>query len=127
MLQFIIVLQAISPEVYFPVPQIDLAYTKDPDLCKVDPLSPLRSPLLFPTGHYNLPPAYFIIAGMDPWRDVGLIYEEVLREECGIKTKVDVFPGLPHGFWALFPKAEFSKDHREKSEAGLRWLLENSA
>lgn len=91
-----------------------------------DPFSPLRSPLLFPTGHRNLPPAYFIIAGSDAWRDVGLLYEEILREDCGIKTKFDVFPGLPHGFWAIFPQTQFSKDHAEKSLLGLKWLLEQT-
>ena len=89
-----------------------------------DPFSPLRSPLLFATGHRNLPPAYFIIAGADTWRDVGLLYEEILREECGIRTKVDVFEGLPHGFWTIFPQAQFSKSHAEKSILGLKWLLE---
>lgn len=91
-----------------------------------DPFSPIRSPLLFPTGHKDLPPTYFSIAGADPWRDIGLLYEEILREECGIKTKVDVHPGLPHGFWTMFPNAEFSKEYWAKSDAGLKWLLEQS-
>ncbi|KUJ10556.1 alpha/beta-hydrolase [Mollisia scopiformis] len=87
------------------------------------PFDPLRSPLLFPTGHKDLPPTYFIIAGADPWRDSGLIYEQVLREECGVKTKVDVYPGLPHGFWQIFSAAGFSKECRDKSDDGLEWLL----
>jgi acetyl esterase/lipase len=96
------------------------------DLYKPDPFSPLRSPLLFPTGHENLPPTYLAIAGADPWRDVGLLYEEILREDCGVNTKVDVFPGLPHGFWDMFPNAGFSKEYREKSARGFEWLLEQS-
>ncbi|CZR62791.1 related to Putative sterigmatocystin biosynthesis lipase/esterase STCI [Phialocephala subalpina] len=90
---------------------------------KPKPDDPMRSPLLFTTGHENLPPAYFAIGGADPWRDSGLIYEEVLREECGVKTKVDIFPGLPHGFWAAFPAAGFSKEFRGKSDEGLAWLF----
>jgi acetyl esterase/lipase len=90
---------------------------------KPKPDDPMRSPLLFTTGHENLPPAYFLIGGADPWRDSGLIYEEVLREECGVKTKVDIFPGLPHGFWAAFPAAGFSKEFRGKSDEGLAWLF----
>ena len=96
------------------------------ELYKPDAFSPLRSPLLFPTGHENLPPTYFAVAGADPWRDVGLLYEEILREDCGVKTKVDVFPGLPHGFWAMFPNAGFSKEYREKSDRGFEWLLDQS-
>jgi len=60
---------------------------------------------------------------LDPARDAGLLYEEVLRGE-GVQTRVDVFPGLVHGFWAFFPKAEFSKDIERKTRDGLEWLLE---
>jgi len=45
--------------------------------------------------------------------------------EAGAKTKVDVFPGLPHGFWAaLFPDAEYVKDYAAKSDEGFKWLVE---
>ncbi|KAE9362699.1 alpha/beta-hydrolase [Stipitochalara longipes BDJ] len=87
---------------------------------------PLRSPLLFPTGHKDLPPTYFAVAGADPWRDAGLIYEEILREECGVKTKADIYGGLVHGFWSIFPNAEFSKEYRLKADEALQWLLEQS-
>jgi acetyl esterase/lipase len=60
---------------------------------------------------------------MDLSRDYALLFEEVLRQE-GVKTKIDLFPGLPHGFWALFPKAAFSKDQAKRTDAGLAWLLE---
>ena len=91
-----------------------------------DPSDPIRSPLLFPTGHKDLPPTYFLIGGADPWRDVGLLYEQILRDENGVKTKVDVFPGLPHGFWTIFPQSQFVGEHREKSDEGFAWLLEQS-
>jgi acetyl esterase/lipase len=95
------------------------------DNYKNDSLSPLRSPLIFPS-HKDLPPAYFQVCGADPLRDEGLIYEMVLREDCGIKTKLDIFPGLPHGFWTWWPSAKFGVDLQEKSVAGLKWLLEQS-
>jgi acetyl esterase/lipase len=88
---------------------------------KPDSLSPLRSPFLF--SHQKLPPTYFQVCGLDPLRDEALIYEEVLREDCGIKTKVHLYKGLPHGFWYFWPKAEFSKRLRADSVEGLRWLL----
>ena len=90
---------------------------------KPDPLSPLRSPLLFPS-HAGLPPTYIQICGADPLRDEGLLYEQVLRED-GVDTKLDVFPGLPHGFWSWFPDATFSKDFQAKTVQGLKWLLEH--
>jgi len=87
-----------------------------------DPKSPLRSPFLWPTGHKALPPTYFQVAGQDPARDYALIYEEVVRCE-GAQTRIDLFPGLPHGFWTFFSRAEFSKEFYEKSREGFGWLL----
>lgn len=84
----------------------------------------LFSPLLFKTGHAGLPPTYLQICGQDPLRDEALIYERVLREEDGVKTKVDVYPGLPHGFWSIFPKLESSKRFVEESVKGVQWLQE---
>jgi acetyl esterase/lipase len=72
------------------------------DSYKPDPASPLFSPFLHPDGHAGLPPMYFQVCGMDPLRDEALIYEKVLREDYGVKTKLDVYPGLPHGFWIFF-------------------------
>ncbi|KAI9842752.1 MAG: hypothetical protein M1837_006935 [Sclerophora amabilis] len=55
-----------------------------------DPNSELFTPFLWPSGHSDLPPTYFQICGMDPLRDEGFLYDKVLREEAGVKTKVDV-------------------------------------
>ena len=63
---------------------------------------------------------------MDPLRDEALIYEQILREENGIKTLVDLYPGLPHGFWSWFPEAKFSKKLQEDNIKGVKWLLEQS-
>ncbi|KPI37865.1 AB hydrolase superfamily protein B1A11.02 [Cyphellophora attinorum] len=91
-----------------------------------DPRSPLMSPIIWPSGHNNLPRTYFQIAGSDPLRDEGLIYEQILREDCGIDTKVDLYPGLPHGFWSWFTSAQFSREHFKNAVEGLRWLLGKS-
>lgn len=59
---------------------------------------------------------------MDISRDYALLFDEVLREQ-GVKTKLDIFPGLIHGFWSFFPKAEFTKNWLEKTDTGFEWLL----
>lgn len=89
-----------------------------------DSHSPLKSPLLFETGHSGLPPTHLQVCGLDPLRDDGLIYERVLREDCGVKTRMDLYPGLPHGFWVWWPTAEFSVKQQKDSIDGLGWLLQ---
>ena len=60
---------------------------------------------------------------MDPLRDDALIYERVLREEYGIKTKRDIYPGLPHGFGASFPMLKSADKFRKDMVEGMGWLL----
>jgi acetyl esterase/lipase len=62
--------------------------------------SPLACPLLFGT-HRNLPPAYIQTCCLDPFCDTAIIYEHLLRA-AGSPTNLDVYLGLPHGFWAPF-------------------------
>jgi acetyl esterase/lipase len=75
-----------------------------------------------PKGHKDLPPAFFQVDGMDPLRDEAIIYEKVLREECGVKTK-NLYPGLPHGHWGFFPFLKSSEKFRKEQVEGLGWLL----
>lgn len=75
-------------------------------------------------GHSGLPPAYIQVCGMDPFRDEGILYEECLRTEGGVRTKMDVYSGLPHGFWLFFPTLTDSiARYREDLSGGFRWLL----
>ncbi|KAK5121102.1 hypothetical protein LTR85_005586 [Meristemomyces frigidus] len=87
---------------------------------------PLLSPLLFPTGTKGLPPTYFQVCGMDPLRDEALIFERILREEEGIETKLDVYPGQPHGFWSVAPKMKASQKFVDDSVQGVKWLLQQT-
>ena len=85
---------------------------------------PLFSPWLWETGHKDLPPAFFQICGQDPLRDEPLIFERLMREEEGIKTKVELYPGQPHGFHSVAPKMKASEKFVEDSVMGVKWLLE---
>ena len=83
-------------------------------------------PAINPNGHEDLPPALFMIDGMDPLRDEALIYEDMLREAGG-KTKVYLYPGLPHGHWGFFPFLEGSDKFRREQVEGMAWLLGKKA
>ena len=101
--------------------------------CNPDPTSPLVfcfDQHLPPTedgnvkaDHIGLPPAYFQCCGLDMSRDDQLIYERVLREECGVPTRIDLYPGLPHGWWAMLPELKSSKKRMQDTVEGIRWML----
>ncbi|KAK5170911.1 uncharacterized protein LTR77_004055 [Saxophila tyrrhenica] len=93
-----------------------------PDVSKRN--DPLMSPALWPTGLKGLPPAVFQVCGQDPLRDEALIVEREMREQHGIKTKMLVYPGQPHGFWSVLPTMDASKKFVEDSVGGVQWLLE---
>ncbi|KAK6194266.1 pre-mRNA-splicing factor rse1 [Pestalotiopsis sp. IQ-011] len=87
------------------------------------PVDALMAPFQF-GSHEDLPPAYFQVCGLDPLRDEALIYERILREECGIATRLDLYKGFGHYFWTNFPLLEQSRGFVEDTVRGARWLLE---
>ncbi|CAG9975616.1 unnamed protein product [Clonostachys byssicola] len=88
-----------------------------------DVQSHVWSPFNWPGGHQGLPATYFQVCGLDVLRDEALIYEKVLREECGTPTKVNLYPGLPHMFVPNFPTHSSSIKYPEDTTKGLGWLL----
>ena len=55
----------------------------------------------------NLPAAYILCAGLDPFRDEGLSYTNRLTES-GVAVELHLVPSIPHGF-ASIPSAPISK------------------
>ncbi|MBW5483805.1 alpha/beta hydrolase [Streptomyces bambusae] len=62
---------------------------------------PLASPLAAgPERLAGLPPAHVVVAGCDPVADDGQVYDRLLRAS-GVRSSVDLYPGMFHGFLAL--------------------------
>jgi acetyl esterase/lipase len=95
-----------------------------PELYKPDPLSTLFSSFNDPKGHVGMPPVALMACGMDYLRDEAVVYEERLRLEAGIKTRLTVYSGLPHSFWVFFPELQRSKQFWAEILENARWLLE---
>lgn len=103
---------------------------------KVDPTSLLYTPLAVTADSNDkeggqvkrrrLAPAYFQIAGLDPLRDHGLIYERILRNEYRVDTKVDLYPGFGHMFWTNWPDLKESHDFVADTLRGVKWLLDHT-
>ncbi|KAF9254061.1 hypothetical protein L218DRAFT_634578 [Marasmius fiardii PR-910] len=81
------------------------------------------SPLLYPPQKFKaLPPAFLQICGMDILRDEGLLYEKVLREN-GVKTKLEIYPGVPHAFEVAVPATKICRKFVDDFEDAVQWLL----
>jgi acetyl esterase/lipase len=94
----------------------------------IDAYNPVGNQKLFDVlGGYEdfsgLGPTFFQICGLDPLRDEGMIYERILREKHGVKTKMHVYPGLPHGFASFLAQSPKSEAFRKDTIAGVEWVL----
>ncbi|KAK8090528.1 hypothetical protein PG994_000033 [Apiospora phragmitis] len=71
----------------------------------------------------GLPPTTFGVCGLDPLRDEGLLYAELLTE-ADVPTNIHVFKGLPHGFHSAGNKLKASAHWATVMHGGIKWALE---
>ncbi|KAJ6584929.1 Alpha/Beta hydrolase protein [Mycena capillaripes] len=95
-----------------------------PALLGGNPADPEISPLLYPSQK-GLVPTVIQVCGLDPLRDEAFLYEKLLKDE-GVKTKITVYPGVPHAFQYMFPSIKMGLKWEEDYRAGLRWLLDGA-
>lgn len=91
------------------------------ELGKFQPDSPLFTPLT-QKDFSGLGPVFYQVAGMDIWRDSALFYCDLVRKFGG-KTKVEVYPGLPHLWWSMYPQLSINKKWARDLVDGVAWLL----
>ncbi|KAJ5408178.1 hypothetical protein N7509_002061 [Penicillium cosmopolitanum] len=87
------------------------------------PADDLRISYLLNEDHGRLPTrAYFQICGLDLLRDETFLWEKLLAKHSGTQSKIDLYSGLPHGFWR-FLHSKASSDWLDDLIEGFRLLL----
>lgn len=94
-----------------------------PVLSGADIFSPNFTPFL-QQHHRDLPPIYYQACGLDTWRDSAILYKYLVEKDGGT-LKLDIYPGLPHTFWAFYPELlSLCEKWAQDLVSGVRWLLE---
>lgn len=68
------------------------------------------------------PPHFIQVSGLDALRDDGLIFEKQLSVS-GVRTRLNIYPGLPHGFSFVYPALKKSAQYNDDLVKGFGWLL----
>lgn len=91
------------------------------------PATEARNPYNFPVyaDVSNLPPTYLAMDEVDPTRDQGFLYADLLQK-AGVKTRVDYYEGLPNMF-VQFAELSTTLTAGIHLAAGLSWLVQGAS
>ena len=92
------------------------------ELYQLDVKSPDFSPFNDPNTFSELPRTYIQVSGLDPLRDDGIIYAKTLVDHQ-IECKLDVYPGVPHGFEGPFSMIQQARKLQKDTLVNIGWLL----
>jgi len=59
---------------------------------------------------------------MDLWKDSSIFYCNLV-EQAGGQTKIDVYPGVPHVWYSIYPQLSINKKWAQDLVNGVAWLL----
>src|SRR5882757_9114872 len=95
--------------------------TIDSEIANLDAHSDFFSPLT-QTDYSRLGPVFYQVAGMDLWKDSAIFYSDKVQK-AGEKVKVEIYPGVPHVWWSMFPQLSINKKWARDLVDGVEWLL----
>jgi acetyl esterase/lipase len=93
-------------------------------VAKCNPHDSLFSPLHL-TDYSRLGPIFYQVASMDIWKDSALFYCDKV-EKAGGKVKLELYPGVPHTWWSMYPQLSINKEWAKNLVNGVEWLLGQS-
>lgn len=91
-------------------------------LYRQDFLSEDFSPFNSTVSFSHIPRTYVQVAGLDVLRDDGIVYAKTLHDH-GVEVRLDVYPGVPHGHFNLWPGLRSSIKSQVDTIWHAGWLL----
>ncbi|KAJ5329505.1 Alpha/Beta hydrolase protein [Penicillium brevicompactum] len=89
---------------------------------KQDFLSEDFTPFASTAPFSAIPRTYVQVAGLDVLRDDGIVYAKTLKDS-GVDVRLEVYPGVPHGHFNLWPRLKQSIKSQEDTIWHAGWLL----